>query len=134
MCENCPDDEIELVELRFVGGAHVKGRRGPYRSYETGKTYMMRPGYVGMPWWESLDAKDAAVEDEPGSEYLKEIIEPAPSRGLTKAFNQSTPPTDNDFIHGMDDATLKYFITGNGGKVDGRWGRTRLIEEAKKLQ
>jgi len=136
MCEDCPDEEIELVKLRFVGGAHIKGRRGPFRSYETGKVYMMRPGYAELSWWEPVGGEtDEQVEVEIQiSEYTDKEVSSEPSRGLFKSFdNPGGPPSDDDFIYGMDTETLKYFITGNGGKVDGRWGRERLVEEARKL-
>ncbi len=135
MCENCPEDEIKLIPLRFIGGADKGGRkRGPYRSYAYGDIYMMRPGYADVPWFEHPDAQGEEKEAEPGDEYINEIISPPPSAGLTKSFNKGDPLTDNDFVLGMDDATLKHFIVGQGGKVDGRWGRDKLIEEARKLQ
>jgi len=135
MCENCPDEEIELIPLRFIGGADKGGRkRGPYRSFVTGQIYKMKPEYESVPWFESPDARKEEIPPEPGDEYINEIISPPPSPGLTKAFNQGDPQTDDDFVLGMDDATLKYFIVGQGGKVDGRWGRDKLIEEARKLQ
>jgi hypothetical protein len=135
MCENCPDEEIELVKLRFVGGRHVKGRRGPFRSFDTGKVYLMRPTYAELSWWEPVDSETVEqIEVIDPRETTDEEIPSTPSRGLTKAFNVGAPLTDEDFIYGMDDEMLKYFIEGNGGKVDGRWGRNRLIEEAKKLQ
>ena len=95
---------------------------------------MKRPGYADVPWFEHPDAKDEEKEPEPGDEYIGEILSPTPSAGLTKTFNKGDPLTDNDFVLGMDDATLKHFIVGQGGKVDGRWGRDKLIEEARKLQ
>ena len=135
MCENCPEDEIELVPLRFVGGADKRGgKRGPYRSFITGQIYQMKPSYADVPWFEHPDAKNDEREPAPGDEYLDEVLSPPPSKGLTKAFNKGGPNTDDDFILGMDEPTLKYFIEGQGGKVDGRWGLTKLIEEARKLQ
>ena len=135
MCENCPEDEIELVPLRFIGGADkLGGKRGPYLSHIYGEIYMKRPGYADVPWFEHPDAKDEEKEPEPGDEYINEIMSPPPSTGLTKAFNKGDPNTDDDFVLGMDDATLKRVIASQGGKVDGRWGRNKLIEEARKLQ
>lgn len=134
MCENCPEEEIEKIPLRFIGGADKRGRkRGPYRSYVYGQIYQMKPSYADVPWFEHPDAKNDERDPEPGDEYRDEILSPSPSKGLTKTFNRGDPNTDDDFVNGMDDATLKRVIASQGGKVDGRWGRTKLIEEARKL-
>lgn len=138
MCENCPEEEeVKLVKLRFIGGAGKRGiLRGPYRSYETGKIYMMKPENAAVPYWELVDGEEVEQTEDmkQGFEYTDKEVPPEPSRGLTRAYNVDGLPSDDDFILGMDTDTLKYFIEGNGGKVDGRWGRERLIREAKKLQ
>ena len=41
--------------------------------------------------------------------------------------------SEEALIRGMEDALLKTYIVGNGGKVDGRWGREKLVQEALKL-
>ncbi len=134
-CENCPDEEVELIPLRFVGGRSAAGKRGPYLAYDTGKIYMMKPGYANLPWWQSPDGetdepKEGAEQD---FKYTDKEVPNKPSRGLVRGFG-SSPQTEEDFLYGMDDATLKHYIESNGGKIDGRWGRESLIREAKKLQ
>jgi len=138
MCEDCPEaEEVTLVKLRFIGGRHKRGiLRGPYHSYETNKIYMMPPENASVPYWELVDgeAVEQTEDVKQGFEYTDKELPPIQSRGLTKAFNMEGPPSDDDFIFGMDDETLKHFIEGQGGKVDGRWGRESLIKEARKLQ
>lgn len=138
MCEDCPKEgeEIELVKLRFIGGPDKRGiLRGPFRSYETGRIYMMKPENAEVPYWELVDEDAEQTEDvKQEFEYTDKEVPVKPSSGLTRVFNKDGLPSDDDFILGMDAETLKYFIEGNGGKVDGRWGRDKLIEEAKKLQ
>lgn len=135
MCENCPEEEMKLVKLRFIGGKHKRGtERGPYRSFETNKIYMMRETYASLPYWEPIDKEgEEAAEVEIDFENTDKEV-PSKSRGLTREYGKGGPPSNDDFILGMDEEALKYFIEGNGGKVDGRWGRDRLVEEAKKLQ
>jgi len=53
------------------------------------------------------------------------------SAGLTAEFGAGL--MEADLIKGMDDSLLKTYIMGNGGKVDGRWGREKLLQEALKL-
>lgn len=87
---------------------------------------------------EAEDSTDSA-EDEVAA---TEEVEPEPSEGLdTLAFtiNQGGGMTseagfsEREAINGMDTATLQAYILGNRGKVDKRWGRKRLIQEALKL-
>jgi hypothetical protein len=138
MCEDCPEgEEVELVKLRFIGGRHKRGiLRGPYLSYETDKIYMMPLEYASVPYWELVDGEvvEQTEDIKQGSEYTDDDAPTESSRGLTRAFNVEGPPSEDDFILGMDKETLKYYIAGQGGRVDGRWGRERLIKEARKLQ
>jgi len=138
MCEGCPEEEeVELVPLRFIGGRGKRGiMRGPYHSYDTGEIYMMKPENALVPYWELVDgeAAEEAKNVAEGALYSDKEVPPIQSRGLTRPFNAVGPPSDDDFILGMDKDALKYFIEGNGGKVDGRWGWARLVEEARKLQ
>lgn len=113
--------------------------RGPYLSYETNKIYTVPPDYEQLPYWESISEAEIGEESKPEVEAVEEP-EPdintdieIPSPGLTKRFG-GMPPTERDFIMSMDEATLRVYIAGQGGKVDGRWGRKKLIEEALKLQ
>ena len=143
MCEKCPDEEweSEYLSLRFIGGRHLKyPYRGPYLSYETNKIYTVPPEYEQLPYWEVVSASEIIAEAETENEVEPEIAEEEtesdiqlPSPGLTKEFS-GAPPTEMDFIMGMDDDTLRMYITGQRGKVDGRWGRKKLIEEALKRQ
>ena len=148
MCEDCPKEENKLVELRFVGGRDKEGMdRGPFHSFETGKIYTVIAKNATLSFWEPVDGEVTEQTEDVTPETLytdKEVpaespqideeVPPRASQGLTRAFNQPGPPSGDDFVLGMDDEALKHFITGNGGKVDGRWGRDKLIEEAKKLQ
>ena len=88
---------------------------------------------------DETEASTDSVEDEVAS---TEEVELEPSTGLdTLAYtiNQSGDMTENtgfserEAVNGMDVATLKAYIVGNHGKVDKRWGRKRLIQEALKL-
>lgn len=87
---------------------------------------------------ETEDSTDSA-EDEVA---VTEEVELEPSTGLdTLAYtiNQEGDMTaeagfsEREAINGMDTATLQAYIVGNRGKVDKRWGRKRLIQEALKL-
>ena len=132
-----PEEKVKLVKLRFIGGRDKGGiRRGPYLSYDTGKIYSMPPEYAAVIYWELVDddAVDEIEEMPQGFNYSDKDVIPEPSHGLTKDFNKSGPPADDDFINGMDTETLKRYIEAQGGEVDGRLGRDKLIEEAKKLQ
>jgi len=73
---------------------------------------------------------------------VTEEVEPESSMGLTTlayTINQGgdmTPEagfSEREAINGMDTATLQAYILGNQGKVDKRWGKKRLIQEALKL-
>jgi len=154
MCQNCPKKRTEWnkdwVELRFIGGRDKdREQRGPYLSFETNKIYLVPPRHEQYPYWEAVDKKkkekkkkkskpkppeviEEKIEPEIIDEEPKQEIEP-PSKGLTKKFG-GTPPTHEDFIKGMDVKTLRNYIRGQLGKVDMRWGKTKLIEEALKIQ
>jgi len=80
-----------------------------------------------------------SAEDEVAT---TEDAESEPSEGLTTlayTINQGGDMTveagfsEREAINGMDTATLQAYILGNHGKVDKRWGRKRLIQEALKL-
>lgn len=72
--------------------------------------------------------------------------QPAQSRGLTQIYGVATPEgirpvmerdkmaeMSEQRLLAMEDDLLKAFITNNAGKEpDGRWGRERLLEEARK--
>jgi len=128
-------EEKETAKLRFIGGRHKRGiYRGPYLSYETNQVYEVPADYVTVPYWEAVDGDEVEVEIE--VEEKEQII--PPSSGL-RAFN-SAVPSERDFLLAMSDKQLKeYFMSLGGkvnldGKVDGRWGRNKLIEETMKLQ
>lgn len=147
MCENCDEDEAERrkdwLDLRFIGGKHKKyPYRGPWLTYETGKVYHVSPEFKTLLYWEAVDKAEKAeeleaeIEVEVKTEVIDEEAESEvqiPSSGLTKAYG-GMPPTEEDFIMSMDIATLRVYIEGQRGKVDKRWGRKRLVEEALKLQ
>jgi len=145
MCENCDEDEAERgkdwLDLRFIGGKHLKyPYRGPWLSFETGKVYHVPPEYKSLLYWEAVDKTEKADEAEVKIEVEAEDIEEEaeleiqlPSSGLTKAFGGDLPSFE-DGIRSMDVATLRVYIEGQGGKVDGRWGPKKLVEEALKLQ
>jgi len=87
---------------------------------------------------EAVASTDSAKDDVAATEEP----ELEPSTGLSTlayTINQSgdmTPETgfsEREAINGMDTATLQAYILGNHGKVDKRWGRKRLIQEALKL-
>jgi len=73
---------------------------------------------------------------------VTEEVESDSSTGLTTLgftlsqggdVTESTGFSEQEAIRGMDKATLQAYIVGNNGKVDARWGRKRLIQEALKL-
>lgn len=154
----CDCEEIEPVPLRFVGGKDKPRRlRGRFLTYETGKIYRMPPGKANAPFWvpatdeefdaqeealakvgeESVDSTeseqdDIAISSELSEGKLEDVEPPVePSDGLHTEFG--TGITEEELIRGMDVALLKNYIVSNGGKVDGRWGRKRLVQEALKL-
>jgi len=145
MCENCDEDEEERrkgwLDMRFIGGKDKKyPYRGPWLTYETGKVYHVPPEYKTLLYWEDVDKAENVEEPEAEVEEAIEVIdeekEPEvqlPSPGLHKSFD-GAPPTEKDFIMSMDIPTLRVYIEGQGGKVDGRWGLKKLVEEALKLQ
>ena len=67
--------------------------------------------------------------DKTGVDAPEPLVEP--SDGLHTEFSAGI--TEADLIRGMDTPLLKTYILGNGGRVDGRWGRKRLLQEAMKL-
>jgi len=86
-----------------------------------------------------MEASTDSVEDEVAA---TEEVELEPSTGLdTLAYtiDQSGDMTaaagfsEREAINGMDVVTLQAYILGNRGKVDKRWGKKRLIQEALKL-
>ena len=88
---------------------------------------------------DETEASTDPVEDEVAA---TEEVKPEPSGGLTPlayTINQGGGMTaaagfsEREAINGMDTATLQAYILGNRGKVDKRWGRKRLIQEALKL-
>jgi len=134
----------DWVYLRFVGGKHLEmPKRGPYLSYETNGIYLVPPRNEAYEFWEPVKKSELKkitkkkrkkkVEPEPEEVYEEpEIEEAPPSQGL-KPFTNA-PPSQEDFITSMDNETLRNYITGHGVKVDKRWGRKRLQEEALKIQ
>lgn len=143
-CEKKEDENIR-VYLKFTGGPHrIPAERGPFNSFETGKVYRVVSRMADLPFWEATDEEPEVVADPPFLEEEPEEQEVTieveddppllePSGGITRKFN-GMPPSEADFFAGMDDETLKRVIELNGGKVDGRWKRDRLIKEALKLQ
>ena len=151
MCQNCDESEEEMkqdwIKLRYIGGRHKKyPYRGPYLTYETGKVYLVPPENKTLLYWETVDkteeADEETVEVEVDSEAEVDVevvvetetepeVQP-PSPGLRKF--DGAPPTEKDFIMSMDVRTLRIYIEGQGGKVDGRWGLDKLREEALKDQ
>jgi len=73
---------------------------------------------------ESIDSTDTSQDDVTVS--VEKL-----SGGLTIELGQEG--SKQELIMGMDVNTLRGYIQGNGGKVDGRWGPKKLIEEALKL-
>ena len=71
------------------------------------------------------------VASSAGHETDISMSSPESNGGLTEEFGAG--PTEEGLIRGMGDTLLKHYITNNGGKVDGRWGREKLIQEALKL-
>ena len=125
----CGCEEKEFAKLRFVGGVS-KRPTGPYMSFETGKIYEVPAENEQLSYWEAVD--EEMVEKEYAEQTEKEEL-PSKSRGLTRQFG-SKPLSPEDFVLAMDDNALKSFVEEGGTKVDGRWGRKRLVEEALKLQ
>lgn len=48
-------------------------------------------------------------------------------------FDSGGPPAVLEMLNGMDIGTLRVYVRGQGGQVDGRWGKNRLIQEALNL-
>ena len=85
------------------------------------------------------DSTDS-TEDDVASSADEEEREPDEGLNmLAYTIDQGGSMTENagfsehEAINGMDVATLQVYIAGNHGKVDKRWGRKKLIEEALKL-
>jgi len=155
-CVECDKKKDENIRgyLKFTGGPHRAFKeQGPFNSYETGKIYRVVLRMAELPFWELTDEEPEVrevrevqevqepevLEDEP--EELGVIIEVdedetpsvASSAGLTRKLG-GNPMSDADIFAGMDDETLRRVIESNGVKVDGRWGRNKLLEEAQKTQ
>lgn len=130
----CDDEKKEIVEketakLRFIGGQGKSGIfRGPFLSYETNRVYEVPAELVVTPYWEAVDGK---IIEEEEKQVEKEEVAPA-SPGLKQFSGQ--PPSERDFLLAMNGEQLKNYFANMGGKVDGRWGRDKLIEEILKLQ
>jgi len=131
---DCDEEKNKLVKLRFVGGKHrPRAEQGPYHSFEPGKIYEVVSRCIDLPFWEAVEEQES-TEVKIDFEYTdKEISTPVKSTGLTREF-KGAPVSPADFFEAMDVEMLKHVIESNGGRVDGRWGRKRLIEEALKLQ
>lgn len=135
----CEEDEYKPVKQRFIGGKDKpRALQGPYHSFETGKIYDIPIKYSKLPYWEIVEeefpTETEEVETEIGFEHTdKEVPPPRKPRGLTKKFT-GAPPSPKDFIEGMNEEDLRSFIGASGGRVDKRWGKKRLVEEALKLQ
>lgn len=150
-CVECDKNEEEnrLVKLRFTGGSHRPfAEQGPYRTCEPGKIYEVVARAVDLPFWEAVTEQELAEaeiesEEEPVEETKgdpapdEDTSSPPKPRGLTREFTgepRSPEQLQMDRFESMEDELLKTFINLNGGKVDGRWGRDKLIEAALKLQ
>lgn len=92
------------------------------------------------PYWEPVDEEEECLECDEEDEAEEEFTDSTDisgddftlsSDGLTVEFGQEG--SKQEIIEGMDIATLRSYIRGNGGKVDTRWGQKRLIKEALKL-
>lgn len=155
------DVDREHVYLRFIGGKNKVGKhRGRWRTYETGRIYRTLPEYANFEaylYWAPATEKEFCVQEEAFVEAEEETVDSTtseqdditlsaelpeeksedadlplePSDGLHVEFGAGL--TDEELIKGMDTALLKNYIVANGGKVDGRWGKKRLIQEALKL-
>lgn len=144
-CIDCDKDEEEnkLAKLKFTGGSHRPfAEQGPYNTFEPGKIYEIVASAADLPFWEAVTeqelVEDAKDTDEDVVPPIDETISPPKKlAGLTREFTgkpRSPEQLQVDRFESMDDELLKKFITLNGGKVDGRWGRDKLIEAALKLQ
>jgi len=142
-CEGCGENkEYGLVKLRFVGGVH-KTPTGPYIQYETGKIYEVSERNLNKeayPYWELVEEDEECIECDEDEE---ESIDSTDSNQDDVTLSVEEPPvglmmelgqegSKHELVMGMDVRTLRGYIQGNGGKVDNRWGRKRLIEEALK--
>jgi len=136
---------LPTAELRFIGGFN-KTPSGPYAQYETGKVYVVHAKFANQeiyPYWEPCEkeeSEDSLIENQDSIDESE--IEDESSEGLNTlgfTINQGGDMTESagfseqEAIMGMDKATLQSYIVGNNGKVDARWGRKRLIQEALKL-
>lgn len=155
------DADREHVFLRFIGGKDKVGKyRGRWRTYETGIIYRTLPEYANFeayPYWEPATEEEFCAQEKAFIEAGEESVDSTasdqddvtvsaelpeekpeddepplePSDGLHIEFGGGI--TEAELITGMDTATLKNYVVANGGKVDGRWGKKRLIQEALKL-
>jgi len=132
--------------LRFIGGFN-KTPSGPYAQYETGKVYVVHAKFANQeiyPYWEPCEKEEVEGSTDSGEDDVVISVEEEDesSEGLSTlgfTINQGGDVTESagfseqEAIRGMDEATLRAYIVGNNGKVDSRWGRKRLIQEALKL-
>ena len=153
------DSDREHVFLRFIGGKDKVGRiRGKWRTYETGRIYRTLPEFdnaEAYPYWvpsnekefcdqeeelakareESVTSTSSEQDDVTLSTELPEVeeinLDQSYSEGLVSEFSDGT--LNEELIRGMDDQLLKTYIASNGGEVNKRWKRKRLIQEALKL-
>ena len=133
-CECEEPEKKKLDRLRFVGGRRKpRGARGPYLSYVTGEIYEVPPRLVILPYWEPVEKQESTEAETDPEPADKQVSPPEKSAGLTRVF-KGTPPSQEEIFAAMDAGMLKSVVESNGGKVDGRWGKKRLIEEALKLQ
>jgi len=143
-CNGCGENkEYGLVKMRFVGGPY-KEPTGPYVQYETGKIYEISDRHLNKeayPYWELVDEDEECVDCD---EEEDESVDSTDSTrdNITLSLEESTDGltlelgqegSKQELVRGMDVVTLRGYIQANGGKVDGRWGPKKLIEEALKL-
>ena len=159
-CQPCEGDgnisaDREHVFLRFIGGRDKVGKlRGRWRTYESDRIYRTLPSFDNFeayPYWAPATEEEFCVQEEARAKSEEEtssstesdqddIASSAPYEtdismssgpGLSEELGGGT--SNEALIRGMDDNLLKKYVADNGGKVDGRWGREKLVQEALKL-
>ena len=159
-CQPCEGDgnvsvDRDHVYLRFIGGRNKVGKaRGSWRTHVTGRIYRTLPddaNFDAYPYWapsteeefclqeetrakaedEAVDSTSSEKDDVASSEEPESDISVSSGPGLSEELGGGI--SEEALIRGMDDNLLKKYIADNGGKVDGRWGREKLIQEALKL-
>lgn len=91
---------------------------------------------LGLPDGRML-APNATAEDVKASDLKHPVVAAWLANGSMKQGESAASDAaqdDGKTLDDMNDEELRGFLAGNGVTADGRWGRDKLLTEAKKVK